>query len=216
MIHILLVDDHPAVGQGTKQLIEQDPEMIVTIAEDGLDALRLLQKHKFDVCLYDLHMPIINGLALSQQTSTINPDLPILIYTGFDIASNYNVLIEAGVSGFLDKTAKGQKIVNSIRYALEGETIIPIDILRQLRRTDSVKGADDRSIEDVSINSRERELLKLIVDGRSNKEIAELQHMSQRTVEYHLTRIFNKLKVASRSEAAAKAKQLKLLADFII
>lgn len=213
MIQILLVDDHPSVGEGTKRMIEQEEDMKMTVLSSSVEALELLQTRSFDVMLFDLNMPVINGLELTRRVKGIHSDTAILIYTGYDIYSHFNLLVEAGASGFVSKTASREQLVSAIRCALRGEAIIPIDLLRQLRRNDAkpVSNTDEILLEHVSVNKKEQAILEEVAKGKNNREIADTFSMSQRTVEYHLTRLFGKLNVRSRAEAVMEAKRLGLI-----
>ncbi|AJS60573.1 response regulator [Paenibacillus sp. IHBB 10380] len=213
MVRILLVDDHPSVGEGTKNMIEQDADMQVTVILSGMEALEIVKTETFDVMLFDLNMPGINGLELTKRMMNTNPDSRVLIYTGYEISPHYNLLNDSGVSGFVSKTASREQLLNAIRCTLRGEAVIPITLLRQLRRNEIRinQSRDDKTIEEVSINEREQEILQEVAKGSSNKDIATKLIMSQRTVEYNLTRIFEKLNVRTRSEAIVEAKRLRLI-----
>lgn len=215
MIRILLVDDHPSVGEGTKNMIEQDPDMRVTVLPSAMDALELVKTESFDVMLFDLNMPVISGLELTKRMIGVNPDHRILIYTGYEISPNFNLLIESGVCGFISKTVSREQLHNAIRCALRDEAVIPVQLLRQLRRRDIrlPQDREEKALEEVSINEREQEILQEVASGSSNKDIASKLLMSQRTVEYNLTRIFEKLGVRSRSEAIVEAKRLGLISS---
>lgn len=187
--------------------------MEVTVSYHSPEALEIAKTQEFDVMLFDLNIPVISGLELTKRLMGINPDFRILIYTGYEISSNFNLLVEAGVSGIISKTASREQLLNAIRCALRGEAVIPVSLLRQLRRSEvrlsSIR--NDKTMEDVSINEREQEILQEVAGGSSNKDIAAKLLMSQRTVEYNLTRIFEKLGVRSRSEAIVEAKRLGLI-----
>jgi len=214
MIKILLVDDHPSVGEGTKLLLEQDPEVRVTSLSLPTEALELLQTEEFDILLFDLNMPGISGLELTKRVVAAQPDSRVLIYTGYDISPHFNVLIDSGVSGFVSKTASREQLLTAIRCVMRDEAVIPVQLLRQLRRSDiRVSTREDKTLETVSINEREQEILQEVASGRSNKDIAAKLLMSQRTVEYSLTRVFEKLGVRSRSEAIAEARRIGLLSE---
>lgn len=215
MIRILLVDDHPSVGEGTKTMIEQDPQMQVTVILSPMEALELAQQETFDVMLFDLNMPGINGLELTKRMMSVNPDSRVLIYTGYEISPHFNLLVESGVSGFVSKTVTREQLLNAIRCALRGESVIPTSLLRQLRRNEIRVSANkaDKVLGEVSINEREQEILQEVASGSSNKDIAAKLHMSQRTVEYNLTRIFEKLSVRSRSEAIVESRRLGLISS---
>lgn len=211
MIRILLVDDHPSVGEGTKTMIEQDDEMKVTVALSALEALDKVHSEPFDIILCDLNMPGISGLELTKRLIQNDPERKVIIYSGYEIGTHFNLLIESGVSGFISKTASREQLHNSIRCALRGEAVIPISLLKQLRRNEVAISRSELSIEDVSINEKEMTILHEVAAGVSNKELASLLHVSQRNVEYQLTKIFEKLNVRSRSEAIREAKRLGLI-----
>ncbi|AIQ21196.1 response regulator transcription factor [Paenibacillus sp. FSL L8-0436] len=213
MIKILLVDDHPSVGEGTKNMIEQDPDMKVTVILSAMEALELVKSESFDVMLFDLNMPVISGLELTKRMMSVQPESRVLIYTGYEISPNFNLLIDSGVSGFVSKTVTREQLLNAIRCVLRDEAIIPVSLLRQLRRRDIRlnESKEEKMLEEVSINEREQEILQEVSNGNSNKDIASKMLMSQRTVEYNLTRIFEKLGVRSRAEAVVEARRLKLI-----
>jgi two-component system competent response regulator ComA len=208
MIQVLLVDDHPAVMEGTKMLLEQEEDMKVTMANTGARAIELVGSNRYDVMLVDLNMPDMNGIEFAKQVLEIAPDAVILIYTGFEYQSYFNVMVESGISGFVLKTAYKEQLVTSVRCALRGEVTLPLSLVKQLRTTSAQPDAvmDPK----MTINSKELRILKEIADGKSNKEIADSLITSQRALEYSLTNLFHKLNVKSRFEAAVKAKQLGL------
>lgn len=213
MIQILLVDDHPSVMEGTKMLLEQEGDMKVILADSGEKALEMLKTQHYDVMLLDLHMPDINGIDLAKKVLSITPGVTILIYTGFEFKNHFNLMIEAGISGFVLKTANKEQLVTAVRCALRGEVILPISLVKQLRKTTIQMSEMENDIESNAISSKEYEILKEIAKGKSNKEIAEKLITSQRSLEYALTNLFQKLNVKSRIEAAMKAKQMGLLSD---
>lgn len=211
MIQVLVVDDHPAVMEGTKMLLEQEEDMKVTMANNGVSAMNLVRFGHYDVMLVDFNMPDMNGIELAKEVLKIIPDAVILIYTGFEYQSYFNVMVEAGISGFVLKTACKEQLVTSVRCALRGEVTLPLSMVKHLRTTNSQPDAimDPK----MAINSKELKILKEIADGKSNKEIAEILITSQRALEYNLTNLFHKLNVKSRLEAAVRAKQLGLFAE---
>jgi two-component system, NarL family, competent response regulator ComA len=213
MIQILLVDDHPSVMEGTKLLLEQEGDITVFLADSGEKALEMTRTQHFDVMLFDLNMPNMTGIDLTKQVLHIVPDAAILIYTGFEFKNHFNLLIEAGVSGFVLKTANKEQLVTSVRCALRGEVVLPLSLVKQLRRTTIQVFESKQETETQAISEKEYEILKEIAKGKSNKEIAEKLIVSQRSLEYCLTNLFQKLNVKSRIEAVMKAKQLGLLAD---
>lgn len=217
MIQILVVDDHPSVMEGTKVMLEQEGDMYVTIASSGDQALEQLKLRSFDALLVDLNMSGINGIELVKAVLRLDPDAIILIYTGYDFEPHFNHLIEAGISGFVHKTAPKGTLVTAIRCALNGETVIPTSLFRVLRREGGLGGTSVRGSIPALINNKELTILKNLALGKSNKEIANILFISQRTLEYALTQVFQKLNVKSRKEAVAKSRQIGLITsgDFI-
>jgi two-component system competent response regulator ComA len=211
VIRILLVDDHPSVGEGTKTMIEQDSEMSVAVVLSAIEALDIVQVEPFDLILCDLNMPGISGLELTKRLIQQDPERKVIIYSGYEIGSHFNLLIESGVSGFISKTVSREQLHNAIRCVMRGDTVIPITLLKQLRRHEVTIGRTEVTIEDVSINEKEQTILHEVATGVSNKELAAMLHVSQRNVEYQLSRIFDKLNVRSRSEAIKEAQRLGLI-----
>ena len=126
MTRILIVDDHLSIIEGTKMLLEQEKDFQITIESSSLNALNEIKLNHYDVLLFDLYMPHLNGLELTKKALQYNPDLTILIYTGFDIKPHFNLLVEAGVSGFLSKTSSREELVSGIRAALRKQVILPL------------------------------------------------------------------------------------------
>ncbi len=185
--------------------------MKVTVALSALEAMDNVKNETFDIILCDLNMPAISGLELTKRLIQNDPECKVIIYSGYEIGTHFNLLVESGVSGFISKTASREQLHNAIRSALRGEAVIPISLLKQLRRNEVAISRAELSIEDVSINDREIAILNEVATGISNKELATLLHVSQRNVEYQLTKIFEKLNVRSRSEAIREAKRLGLI-----
>lgn len=209
-MEILLVDDHRSVVEGTQMLIESEPGMKVTIETDVYCVPDLVRLKKFDVMLFDLYMPNTNGADLTRKVLEYVPDAVILIYSGFDIAPHFNLLMESGVSGFIAKTSTREQLIQAIRCAGRKEAVIPMQLLRQLRRQEIVVPGDTESDRAV-ITPEEEKLLRELAKGKSNKEISKTLMISQRSLEYSLTELFQKLHVGSRVEVVKKAKSLGIL-----
>ncbi|MDV6379196.1 response regulator transcription factor [Sporosarcina sp. GW1-11] len=218
MINVLIVDDHPAIGQGTVALIEQEEDMKATIIIDVDKVLDAIKENSYDIYLIDLYMPKINGIELTKMILHVDPDAIILIYTGFDLVSHYNLLIEAGVKGFISKTATQEQLITAIRCGIREEAVISFQLLKQLRRVDSEPSTNkiEHNLGNMTLSSKEQEILAGVSKGLTNKVIAMDLSISQRTIEYHLTKIFSKLGVSSRTEALLKAKEFGLLSQQIV
>ncbi len=211
-IRVLIVDDHVAVSQGMKAVLEHKADMIVTVLSSALETMKLVKEEDFDVILLDLHMPELNGMELAQSILHEKPESKIVVWTGFDLATHMNLLIEVGVYGFISKASSTEDIMMSITAAARGLSILPVSILRQLTKRvegSHMKGAEEK--ESIHLTEKDQKMLKLIAEGLTNREIAEALYMSQRAVEYALTRLFGKLGARSRTEALMKAKQYGLV-----
>ncbi|PLR98441.1 response regulator transcription factor [Bacillus sp. T33-2] len=212
MINILIVDDHLSIIEGTKMLLEQEPDFKITVENSSLNALNQIKLHHYDVLLFDLYMPHLNGLDLTKQALAYNPDLVILIYTGFDIKPHFNLLVEAGVSGFLSKTSSRDELVAGIRCALRQQVVLPLSLVRELRRPGIITDGSN-SNEKVILTSVEEEILLELSKGKSTREIAGALSMSQRSLEYNLTALYQKFGVRTRVDTIAKAKKLGLIPE---
>lgn len=213
MINILIVDDHPVVGTGTKAIIESEPDMKAEVVTDSEKITEVLKSKTYDVYLIDLYMPVMNGIELTKIILRYNPDAIILIYTGFDLIAHYNLLIETGVSGFISKAATKEQLITAIKCSLREEAVIPLQLLKQLRRVAAQPSTSDgqQELGYITLSDKEQKILEGISKGLTNKAIAVELSMSQRTIEYNLTKIFSKLGVSSRIEALMKAREYGLL-----
>lgn len=163
-------------------------------------------------------MPKINGLELSKYILSVQPEAAILIFTGFDVFAHYNLLMDSGVLGVLSKTSSEEQVINAIRHAVKREVVVPYQLIRQLRITENISNINtgDESQGTVSLNDEEKKILIEVSKGRTNRELAEILNLSQRSVEYKLTDIFHKLKVSSRMEAVQKAQELWIISSLAI
>lgn len=213
MIHVLVVDDHPTVGAGTKFTLEQQPDMTAEVMAESDKVMDRLEDEKYDVYLVDLYMPNLNGVELTKKILRKDPEAVVLIYTGYDIITHYNFMMDAGVSGFVSKAATSEQLITAIRCALREEVVLPLHLLRQLRRGEA--GASKRdALEEMSgvgLSEREQQVLVLVGRGSTNTAISLKLNVSKRTVESDLTKVFSKLRVGSRTEAYKKASEYGLL-----
>jgi two-component system, NarL family, competent response regulator ComA len=212
MVNILIVDDHLSIIEGTKMLLEQETDFNITVESSSLNAMNIIKLNHYDVLLFDLYMPHLNGLELAKQALSYNPDLIILIYTGFDIKPHFNLLVEAGVAGFLSKTSSRDDLVTGIRCALKRQVVLPLSLVRELRRPGVI--ADSSSpMQKVALTTTEESILSELSKGKSTREMAAALAMSQRSLEYNLTTLYQKFGVRTRVDTIAKAKQLGLIPE---
>jgi two-component system competent response regulator ComA len=211
--HVLLVDDHPAVTAGTKLMLEQEGDFEVKVCGPQDDIVNIAVNGQFDVMLFDLRMPGLSGIELSKQVLARRSDAKILIYTGFDILPHFTQLIRLGVIGFIPKTSTQERLIQSVRLALNKETVIPHSLLRMLCDDGTSFRRKDAVAAPIHLTNREIDILKEVAQGKSNKLISENMHMSQRSLEYALTQLFQKLSVQSRVEAVNRARALGIIFD---
>ena len=210
MTHILIVDDHQTFLAGTKMILEKH-NYVVTTAAHPTHALELVSISSFDLYLYDLKLPTMNGFELSRQTLQHHPEAKIVILTGEDITEHFDHLIELGVHGILEKSISEDELMMSLHLALHDKMVLPLHLASQLRTKKLADFYSSTHRLDKPLKDNEIEILKLVAQGVKNKDIAFQLYMSQRNVEYILSNLFNKLQVTSRQEAVLKAIELNLV-----
>jgi NarL family two-component system response regulator LiaR len=210
---ILIADDHPLLREALCQVFSSQKDMeIVGQAGNGEEAIDLASQLKPDILVMDIMMPKFDGLEASRQIKKITPNTAILILTAYDDDNYVLGLLEAGATGYLMKSAKGQDLVEAVRAVRAGESVLHPKIIEKLLKQAMVKPVEtaEHKIKDL-LSDRETEILKFLATGISNKEIAEKLCLSLRTVKAHMSNIFTKMNVASRSEALVEALRKELL-----
>jgi NarL family two-component system response regulator LiaR len=210
---ILIADDHPLLREALCQVFSNQKDMeIIGQAGNGEEAIDLTSQLKPDILVMDIMMPKFDGLEASRQIKKIAPNTAILILTAYDDDNYVLGLLEAGATGYLMKSAKGQDLVEAVRAVRAGESVLHPKIIEKLLKQAMVKpiAAAEQKIKNL-LSDREMEMLKLLATGMSNKEIAESLCLSLRTVKAHMSNIFTKMNVASRSEALVEALRKGLL-----
>lgn len=212
MKHILLVDDHRTFLAGTAILLEKHG-FRVTAASSGAEALERMEQALFDLFVFDLKLPGMNGFELTETTLQRRPEATIVILTGEDISEHYDRLIEMGVTGILEKSLGEQEFIGSLQFAMQQLTVLPLHLAKQLRTKDSrlFGPSPDTGTANRTLTDKEVTVLKLIAQGHKNKDIADRLFMSQRNVEYVISHLFEKLSASSRQEAVMKGIELKWL-----
>jgi NarL family two-component system response regulator LiaR len=202
-IKILLAEDHVIVREGTRELVQREPDMeVIAEADDGEEAVQLAAKLQPDVAIMDIAMPKLNGIEATKQIKALHPATAVLILTAYDDDQYIFALLEAGAAGYLLKTVRGHELIDAIRAVYAGESVLHPKIARKVLsrfRPLATKPSEERAAE--LLSERELEVLKLAAKGMSNKDIAEQLFLSVRTVQTHLANIFTKLDVGSRTEA---------------
>jgi two-component system response regulator NreC len=202
-IRILLVDDHAVVRAGLRMLLDADPELtIVGEAQDGAEGLRLTRELQPDVVLMDVSMPDMNGITATRLIKAQRPDVSVLALTMHEDDQYFFEMLAAGASGYVPKRAAPNDLVSAIHAVYRGGVFLFPSVARALvndylQRAEHT-GDVGRSFD--ALTEREREVLTLIAQGRTNQEIAERLVISVKTVNRHRENIMAKLNLHSRVE----------------
>ena len=198
MLHILIADDHGIVRGGLRLLIERQPDMeVVAEAEDGVDAFEQALASKPDLCVLDVSMPRMTGLQAARHIKEQAPDTNVLLLSMYDDERYLLEALKAGASGYVLKREVDQALLNAIRSVHRGEAFLTNAVERSLIRdwmSDEAAGPEE------PLSPREQEVLKLIAEAHTNKQIAEILHLAEKTVESHRANLLRKLGMRDRVE----------------
>jgi DNA-binding NarL/FixJ family response regulator len=196
-IRVLIADDHGVVREGLVSMIRRNKADMILVGEasNGREAVELWMEHRPDVTLLDLRMPGLDGVDAIKEIRTVDEKARIIVLTTFDGEEDIYRAIRAGAKGYLLKDVPREALLDCIRRAHAGETSVPVHIVEKL----AVRVSGE------TLSNREIEVLKLMAQGKSNKEIGAALFISEGTVKSHGKAIFAKMNVASRTEAVAEA-----------
>lgn len=199
-IRILIADDHPVVRAGLVGMLAKQPAFDVAAeAENGQEAVALAQATQVDVILMDLRMPVLDGVEALRQIRAVQPTIQVLILTTYDDDADILAAVQAGAVGYLLKDAPREEIYRAIHAAARGQVILdPAVTLRLMQQMRQPRAAD-------LLSEREIEVLRLVSEGQTNKQIGKRLHISEATVKTHLVHIFEKLQVPDRAAAVRTA-----------
>ncbi|MBB2976637.1 DNA-binding NarL/FixJ family response regulator [Microbacterium endophyticum] len=207
MIRLLIADDHPVVRAGLAGLFGNEPGFdVVGQVADGAAAVKLAAETRPDVVLMDLRMPVLDGVAATAEIVALGAGAPrVLILTTYESDDQILSAIEAGAAGYLLKAAPQEEIVAGIRSVAQGQTALSPQVAARLVQRMHVPVAS------VSLTARETEVLRLVAQGQSNKQIGVQLGIGESTVKTHLLRVFEKLDVTDRTRAVTLAMERGLL-----
>jgi len=202
-IRVLIADDHPVVRQGLQVLLGVTDDIEVAgEASDGGQAVAMAAELDPDVILLDLKLPVMDGIAVLRELRDSGSGVRALVLTSAPDRTLVSLAVQAGAAGFLYKDVDPDALVRAIRSVHDGHTLLAPDAAGSLLRS----GAAAPAVQGIgALTAREREVLTQIADGRSNREIARLLRVSEKTVKTHVSSVLAKLGVADRTQAALLA-----------
>jgi len=190
-IKAIIVDDHQMFRNGLKSILEQEEwAQIIGEASNGQEFIELIQNITPDIVLMDIDMPIMNGIEASEKAIEMKGDINILVLSMYDDYSHYSRLVSAGVKGFISKSAGKTELEKGILAVSKGECYFSSDLLRNIIL--EINKSKDHTDLDISLTSRELEILKLICNGFATNEIADKLCLSNKTIDNHRSKILQK------------------------
>lgn len=203
-MRVVLADDHALFRDGVSSLLQAWGHEVVGHAADGREAVNLVTRLEPDLVLMDVRMPGMSGVEATQAIAAIRPEMPIVMLTVSEDEEDLFAAIRAGARGYLLKDLEAAQLHAMIDAVARGEAAItPATAARIIRHLSTMSGADGSARD--ALTARELEVLRLVTDGRRNKEIAAELGISENTAKYHLRNILEKLHAESRTEVAARA-----------
>jgi DNA-binding NarL/FixJ family response regulator len=196
---VLLADDHVVLRAGTRRILEDEPDLtVVGEASDGPTATALAERTQPDVVLLDISMPQGDGIAAFPELRRVAPRARLLVLSAHDKLAYLRAFYRLGADGYLLKSARPEELVSAIRRVYAGERVYAAAIAGQMR-------VPQRRSQ--TLTEREVEIIRLVADGSTNRELAEALHLSESTIEYHLRNIYAKLGATYRADAVVIAQR---------
>ena len=205
-IRVLLADDHVLVRQGIRQFLEDEGDIeVIAEANDGAEALRLIQEQQPDIAVLDIRMPQVSGVEATRRMKDRFPNVRVLILTAYDDDPYVFALLQAGADGYVLKTASADELVRAVRTVHKGQSALSPEIASKVVQQ-MASGRPSAAAEQIeSLTERELDVLRLAARGKTNRAIGSELEISHRTVQGHLASIYGKLGVNSRTEAVTEA-----------
>ena len=210
MIRVVVADDHAVVRRGLTGLIESTEDLeVVGVARDGAEAVALVRELRPDVAVMDLQMPVMDGVEATRAIVGEASGTEVLVLTSFSDHARIDAAVEAGAVGYLLKDAEPEALLDGIRAVARGESPLdPRAARRLLSRTARAEaGSTPPAVDGPGLSPREAEVLRLVVEGLLNKQIAVRLGITERTVKAHLTSAYQRIGVADRTQAALWAQR---------
>jgi DNA-binding NarL/FixJ family response regulator len=209
-IKVLVVDDQSVLAEGIKSVLETEPTLeVVGLAADGMEALKRVGEYLPDVVLMDIRMPIMNGVVATQRIKTEYPDVKVIVLTTFDDSDYILNAINNGASGYLLKDIGATALIDAVKNAYAGDTILPAKIARQIANAAKSVSTDReyRLKRAFGLSDREVEIALMMYEGFTNRQIASALHISEGTARNYISTIYEKLQSESRADAMQTIKK---------
>lgn len=204
MIRVLLAEDQALVRDGLCALLELEGGFTLTAVQNGEEAVRIAQDQLPDIAVLDVRMPVMDGIACTRALRELAPHLPVLILTTFDDRGLVQECLDAGAHAYLLKDIEPAQLATAIRLLVAGKRLIPGDLARALLHNDSDTPPEVDAPLPEALTPRQQEVLQLIADGLSNREIAGRLFLSEGTVKNTVSEIYARLGVRDRVQAVLK------------
>jgi DNA-binding NarL/FixJ family response regulator len=208
VIRVVVVDDQPLLRTGFRMILEAEPDLeVVGEAADGREAVQMVDRHRPDVVLMDLRMPVLDGIEATRQILARHPEVRVVVLTTFDLDEYVYASLRAGASAFLLKDAKEERLVAAIRVAAEGGSLFAPAVTRRVidRFAGSTDAVPMTAPGAADLTPREQEVWQLVAQGLSNADIADRLVLSEHTVKTHVASLLQKLGVPGRVQAVVLA-----------
>lgn len=205
-VRLLLADDHSLFREGLKDILDGTSNFVITgEASSGPEALEMVEKKQPDIVLMDIRLPGMDGIACTRQIKKAHPEITVLILSMYDDESHVLEAFNAGANGYLSKLLSAGDLVRAVDTVHQEGYLIPGNIMTRLMG--GLRKLDLTAIEDANgvVTKSELRVLSSLVQGKSNKQIAQDVFVSEKTVKNHLNHLFKKLGVKNRTEAVVKA-----------
>lgn len=209
---ILLADDHALVRRGVRLILDSEPDLtVIAEAGDGAEAIDMARADTPDLAILDIAMPRLTGLQAARELSRLQPDVRILILTMYDNEQFFFEALSAGACGYVLKSVADRDLVEACRAAMRDEPFIYPGAVSALIRNYLDRGRSGDRLPAKTITDREEEILKLVAEGHSSQEIADLLFISAKTVERHRANLLQKLGLRDRLELTRYAIRVGLI-----